>query len=432
MTGDVVKASMTSEGGFLPARLFARWGVWVAIAALLLLLPLVFRTGTGLTMMSLMGIAIVFSLSYNMLLGQTGMLSFGHAVYYGLGAYVVVHTINAITAARLPIPLPLMPLVGGLAGLLFGFIFGWVSTKRSGTAFAMISLGLAELVGSSALILRGFFGGEEGVTTNRAKLLRVFDWNFGPQIQVYYLIAFWCLVCMFLMYKLTRTPLGRMCNAVRDNAERAQFVGYNPQVIRFIAFCLSGFFAGVAGGLAAINFEIANSALFSAVQSGNVLLATFIGGAGYFFGPVVGAVLVSYLQVMLSDLTEIWQLYFGLMFIAVVMFAPAGIAGLVMMHLPLWKRGTLLKVLPSYLLALIPALLMISGLVLIVEMLFRISVKEGEEITIRFLNVHAPPTSPMLWISALALLIVGFVAFRMTWPIVSNAWSRASSEGGQA
>lgn len=432
MTGDVVKASMTSERGFFPTELFARWAVWIALAALLLVLPLVFKSGTALTMMSLMGIAIVFALSYNMLLGQTGMLSFGHAVYYGLGAYLVVHAINIVTAQRLPIPLPLMPLIGGLSGLFFGILFGWVSTKRSGTAFAMISLGLAELVGSSSLILRGFFGGEEGVTTNRAKLLRVFDWNFGPQIQVYYLIAFWCLLCMFLMYKITRTPLGRMCNATRDNAERVQFVGYNPQVVRFLAFCLSGFFAGIAGGLAAINFEIANSALFSAVQSGNVLLATFIGGAGFFFGPVIGAVLVSYLQVMLSDLTEVWQLYFGLMFIAVVMFAPQGLAGLVMMHATLVKRGTLMKVLPSYLVSFLPALAMTSGLILIIEMLFRISVKEGEALVIKPLGLNIPPTSPALWGVALVLLIGGGFLFRLTWPMVSNAWGRATSEGGAA
>src|SRR5260370_13918618 len=145
---------------------------------------------------------------------------------------------------------------------------------------------------------------------------------------------------MFLMYRFTRTPLGRMCNAVRDNAERVQFVGYNPQVVRFLAFCASGFFAGIAGGLAAIHFEIANSAYFSATQSGNVLLATFIGGSGYFFGPVIGAVLVTYLQIMLSDVTEIWQLYFGLLFIAMVMFAPQGIAVWLLMDLPRWsERG---------------------------------------------------------------------------------------------
>jgi branched-chain amino acid transport system permease protein len=429
MTGDVLKTPIAARPGVFTWPKLARGGVWIALALLLLVLPLVFRSGTALTVMSLMGISIVFALSYNMLLGQTGMLSFGHAVYYGLGAYIVVHAINNVTAMQLPIPLPLMPLVGGLAGLVFGFIFGWVSTKRSGTAFAMISLGLAELVGSSALILRGFFGGEEGVTTNRAKLLRVFDWNFGPQIQVYYLIAFWCLLCMVLMYKITRTPLGRMCNAVRDNAERAQFVGYNPQAVRFLAFCLSGFFAGIAGGLAAVNFEIANSTLFSAVQSGNVLLGTFIGGAGFFFGPVLGAVLVCYLQVMLSDLTEIWQLYFGLMFIAVVMFAPAGIAGLIMMHQPLWKRGTLPTVLPAYAVALIPAAAMTAGVILIVEMLFRIGVKEGEAAMLGVFGVHYPSTSSLLWSVAIALLVVGFLGFRMTWPVVANAWTRASNAG---
>jgi branched-chain amino acid transport system permease protein len=234
------------------------------------------------------------------------------------------------------------------------------------------------------------------------------------------------------MYKITRTPLGRMCNATRDNAERVQFVGYNPQVVRFFAFCLSGFFAGIAGGLAAINFEIANSALFSAVQSGNVLLATFIGGAGSFFGPVIGAVLVSYLQVMLSDLTEVWQLYFGLMFIAVVMFAPQGIAGLIMMHATLVKRGTLMQVLPSYLVSFLPALAMTSGLILIIEMVFRISVKEGEALVIRPLGLNMPPTSPVLWGIALALLIGGGFLFRMTWPVVSNAWGRATNDGAAA
>ena len=110
-------------------------------------------------------------------------------------------------------------------------------------------------------------------------------------------------------------------------------------------FCLSGLFAGVAGGLAAINFELANSALFSAAQSGNVLLATFIGGAGHFVGPILGAVLVTYLQNMLSDVTEVWQLYFGLLFIATVMYAPGGLAGLIMMHGPIWRAGALAGVL---------------------------------------------------------------------------------------
>src|SRR5215813_13727832 len=128
--------------------------VWGAIALAMIVLPLIFRQSFALSMLSQMGIAIIFALSYNMLLGQTGLLSFGHAVYYGLGAFFVVHAMNAIVRAKYPIPLPLVPFVGGIAGLAFAVIFGSVSTRRGGTAFAMISLGLAELVASSSLIVR--------------------------------------------------------------------------------------------------------------------------------------------------------------------------------------------------------------------------------------------------------------------------------------
>ena len=240
------------------------YGSWIAMAIALLALPYIFSSGGSLTTFSLIGISIIFSLSYNILLGQTGLLSFGHAVYYGLGGFLAIHAMNLIASSKLPVPLPLVPLIGGIAGLFFAAILGWVPTRRSRTAFAMISLGVAELVASSSLILRSFFGGEAGISANRTKLLRVFDWNFGPQIQIYYLVAFWTLLAVIAMYALTRTPLGRMCNAVRDNPERVQFVGYDPHVIRFLAFCFAGFFAGIAGALAAINFEIANSTYLGA------------------------------------------------------------------------------------------------------------------------------------------------------------------------
>ena len=354
----------------------------------------------ALTTFSLIGISIIFSLSYNILLGQTGMLSFGHAVYYGLGGFLVIHAINIIGANKLPIPLPLVPLIGGLTGLFFAALLGWVSTQRSGTAFAMISLGVAELIASSALILRTFFGGEAGISANRTKLLRVFDWNFGPQIQIYYLVAAWTLIAVIAMYALTRTPLGRMCNAVRDNPERVQFVGYDPHVVRYLAFCFAGFFAGIAGALAAINFEIANSAYLGAVQSGTVLFATYIGGVGFFIGPIVGAIFVTLLSLGLSDLTPVWQLYFGLIFIAVVMFAPGGITGLLMMHRPLLKGGTLGKVLPSYLIALVPTLAMIAGLVLAIETIVHHTVNPGEDPNIKAFGVSFNAASPIIWMIA--------------------------------
>lgn len=421
---DTLSPARAVESG-KPFVWIVAYGTWIVGAVIVLLLPFVFNSGGALTVMSLMGIAVIFALSYNMLLGQTGMLSFGHAVYYGLGAYFTIHAIKAATAAKLPIPLFFLPLVGALAGLAFAMVFGWVSTKRSGTAFAMISLGLAELVGSSSLILRSFFGGEEGVSTDRTKLLSLFGWNFGPQIQVYYLIAVWCVICAALMYALTQTPFGRMCNAVRDNPERVRFVGYNPQVVRFIAFCLSGLFAGVAGALVAINFELANSALFSAVQSGNVLLATFIGGAGHFIGPILGAVLVTYLQNMLADITEVWQLYFGLLFIATVLYAPGGLAGLIMMHRPAWRAGAFWSLLPSYALLLLPAALVAGGLILMVEMLAHWGLKSVEGPVMRSFGVAYNYKTWPPWLAAAAAIAIGGLLVRVVWPRVVAAWDRA-------
>ncbi len=401
------------------------YGIWVAAATCFLALPHIFTSGTALTMMSVMGVMIVFALSYNMLLGQTGMLSFGHAVYYGLGGFLVVHAMNTVVQGRLPVPVALVPLAGGLAGLAFGFIFGSVSTRRGGTAFAMISLGLGELVASSALILRSFFGGEEGITTNRTKLLPLFGFNFGPQIEIYYLIAAWCLLSMIAMYALTRTPFGRMCNAVRDNPERAEFIGYSTQRVRFIAFCLAGFFAGIAGGLAAVNFEIVNSVSVAAGQSGIVLLMTYIGGVGNFAGPVLGAILITYLQVMLSDATEVWQLYFGLLFIGMIMFAPGGIAGLLMMHQPLWRARVLHRVIPAYLLALVAGLVTLAGVCLAIEMTFRLTVRASEGSAMSYLHVPLDARSPLPWLVAALLGAGGFWLFRRTWPVVANAWSAA-------
>jgi branched-chain amino acid transport system permease protein len=398
---------------------------WIVTAIALLLLPRLFSSGGSLTTFSLIGISIIFSLSYNILLGQTGMLSFGHAVYYGLGGFLAIHGMNLIAGSKLPVPLPLVPLIGGITGLFSAALLGWVPTRRSGTAFAMISLGLAELVASSSLILRSFFGGEAGVSANRTMLFRVFGWSFGPQIQIYYLVAFWMLIAVFAMYALTRTPLGQMCNAVRDNPERVQFVGYDPHVIRYLAFCFAGFFAGIAGALAAINFEIANSAYLGAAQSGVVLFAAYIGGVEFFIGPIVGAIFVTYFSIALSDLTTVWQLYFGLFFIAVVLFAPGGITGLLMKHRPLVRAGTLVTVLRAYLLALVPTLAMIAGLILVIEIVVQHTLNAGEDAHTKAFGVHFNAASPLTWLLAATLIIGGFGVARRTWTCVANAWDEA-------
>jgi branched-chain amino acid transport system permease protein len=399
---------------------------WIVFAILLAVAPYIFTSGTSRTMLSIMALSIIFALSYNMLLGQTGLLSFGHAVYYGLGGFVAIHAMNTIVRNKYAIPLPVIPLVGGAAGLFFGIVFGSVSTRRAGTTFSMISLGLGELVASSALILRTFFGGEEGVTTNRSRLEPFLGYKFGAQIEVYYLIACWCFICVILMYAITRTPFGRMCNAVRENPERAEFVGYSARMVRFIAFSLAGLFAGVAGALAALNFEIMNTQSIGAVQSGLVLLMTFVGGAATFIGPIIGAVLIAFLQVTLSDITGAWQLYFGLLFIVVVMYSPGGIAGWLALHEPLYRAGQLGRLVPAYAINAIPLIVMIIGGILLIELANWALVKaetEGPETSVFHIPMNAYSIWP--WLVAIVLFLGGAFALRATWPRVQDAWGSA-------
>ncbi|MBN9078264.1 MAG: branched-chain amino acid ABC transporter permease [Rhizobiales bacterium 65-79] len=409
------------RGSFLAA-----YGIWIALAIVIAALPHIFSSGLALSMMSVMGTMIVFALSYNMLLGQTGLLSFGHAVFFGLGGFFAVHLMNALSGGEAPMPLIAFPLVGALAGLVFGIVVGAVATRRAGTAFAMITLGIGELVASSALILRSFFGGEEGISTDRTDLIQPFGLTFGPQIEVYYLIGAWCFVSMAAMYALTRTPFGRICNAVRENPERARFIGYNTQTVRFIAFSLSGLFAGIAGALAAINFEIMNSAQLGAAESGSVILMTYIGGIGNFAGPVIGAILVTYLQFTLSDITDVWQLYFGLLFIAVVMFAPNGIAGLLTLQEPLIRAGNLGRVSLYYPLAVVPALVALAGFSLMVEMTYRLSVGGSE---MSFLYVPLNARAPLPWLAAIVLLGGGGWLFLRGARKVGQVYGDAVQEG---
>ncbi|MFM8692023.1 MAG: branched-chain amino acid ABC transporter permease, partial [Limnohabitans sp.] len=299
-----------------------RWLIWSLFAVVLLVAPMIFKSNLSVTMLAQMGIAIIACLSYNMLLGQGGMLSFGHAVYTGLGSYMAMHALNVVSAGHLAIPVSLLPLIGGLSGMGFAVLLGWVTTRKSGTPFAMITLGVAELVFAMSLMFSEFFGGEAGVSGNRVAGQAFMGITFGPQIQIYYLIAIYTFVCVALMYAFTQTPLGRMLNAVRDNPERVEFIGYNTQLVRYLAFIIAGFFAGIAGGLGALNFEIVTAEVVGAARSGGYLLFTFLGGATFFFGPIIGGILMVIAFVLLSELTKAWLLYLGLIFLFMVMYAP--------------------------------------------------------------------------------------------------------------
>jgi branched-chain amino acid transport system permease protein len=399
---------------------------WILLAVALVVLPFVPGLDSNFmrSMLSQMSIAAIFALSFNMLLGQTGLLSFGHAVYFGLGGYIAIHAMRLINAG-MPVPMPLVPLFGAAGGLFFGLLIGSVTTKRAGTVFAMITLGLGELVVAASLMLTRFFGGEEGITANRTKGPHPFGLTFASQLSVYYIIAFWVFISIALMYAYTRTPLGRMCNAVRDNPERAEFVGYNPQRVRFITFAVSAMFAGIAGGLHAVNYEIVAAEALGAARSGAVLLMAFIGGIGTFAGPIVGAVVITWLQVSLSDYSTAWQLYLGLFFVIMVLFAPGGLTGLVLMHLPLARARLLHKVLPAYLVAVVPAFVMVLGAVFLLEINYRLATSPELGRKTTFFSIPVDMSTPWPWLAGVAVLAVGYLGFRRSMRLVAGAWSTA-------
>ncbi|UCU93153.1 branched-chain amino acid ABC transporter permease [Hydrogenophaga taeniospiralis] len=391
-----------------------RWIVWSLFALVLVFAPLVFGSNLSVTMLSQMGIAIIACLSYNILLGQGGMLSFGHAVYTGLGSYMAMHALNAATDGQIPIPVSLVPLVGGVAGLFFAVLFGYVTTKKAGTPFAMITLGMAELVFAMSLMFSEFFGGEAGVSGNRVVGDPFMGISFGPPIQVYYLIAVYTFVCVGLMFAFTRTPLGRILNAVRDNPERVEFIGYNTQKVRYLAFMIAGFFAGVAGGLGALNFEIVTAEVVGAARSGGYLLFTFLGGATFFFGPIIGGILMVLAFVLLSELTKAWLLYLGLVFLFMVMYAPGGIASLIMMNLRVASFGKLREVWVAYLALGVTALVVLLGGGAMVEMIYHLQLDAAMGDSVKYLGMELHSKTAGSWFGAAFVTLTGLGIFELT------------------
>ena len=400
-----------------------RWIIWGLFALVLGLAPLVFTSNLSGTMLAQMGIAIIACLSYNMLLGQGGMLSFGHAVYTGLGAFVAIHALNAISAGQSSVPVSLLPLVGGLAGMGFAVLLGFVTTKKSGTPFAMITLGVAELVFAMSLMFSDFFGGEAGISGNRVAGTSVWGITFGPQIQIYYLIACYTFVCVALMYAFTQTPLGRILNAVRDNPERVEFIGYNTQRVRYLAFIIAGFFAGVSGGLGALNFEIVTAEVVGTGRSGGYLLFTFLGGATFFFGPIIGGILMVLAFVLLSEFTKAWLLYLGLLFLFMVMYAPGGIASLIMMNLRVASFGKLRQIWVSYVGLLFTALVILIGAAAMVEMVYHLQLNSALGDNLKFMGVPLNAKGLDSWFGAIFVMLTGLGMFELARRQFLTEWS---------
>ena len=405
-----------------------RWLIWGLFLLVIIAAPLVFTSSLSRTMLSQMGIAIIVCLSYNILLGQGGMLSFGHAAYSGMGSFLAIHTLNRVTDGQFQLPVSLIPIVGGLAAALFAVLLGWVTTKKSSTTFAMITLGIGELVWAMSLMFPEFFGGEGGISGNRVTGSSPMGITFGPQIQLYYLIGIYTFVCTALMFAFTRTPLGRMLNAVRDNPERVEFVGYDTQMVRYLAFIVAAFFAGISGGLATLNFEIVTSEVVGAYRSGAYLLFTFLGGATFFFGPIIGGILMVLAFVLLSEFTKAWLLYLGLIFTFMVMYAPGGFASLIMMNVRVAAFGMLRRIWASYLALGLLALVIFGGAGAMIEMVYHLQLNAamGDELT--FFGVSLNARSVNSWFGSAFVALTGLALFELARRQFKREWNAIQTE----
>jgi branched-chain amino acid transport system permease protein len=378
-------------------------------------------------------IAALFALAFTLAMGQAGMLSFGHAAYYGLGAYAALHLMLAVEKKLIGFPTPLIPLGGAVVGFVFGLIFGWFATQRAGVYFSMVTLALAELLFTLAPTWSSIFGNESGLSTIRGT-----SWglSFGPDIHVYYLTLAWALLSAWCMWAFTRTPLGRLALALRDNEHRVKFLGFNTHIARTIIFAISCMFTGIAGALMAIANESANYTIFGAAASSSVVLQTFIGGAGTFFGPALGAAVMTFFARVTSDLTRSWLLYQGLIFVLIMLFAPDGIGGLISMHARRLKAGGWKQLAVPYVMAFVVGLLLVAGVVYAVESIHVVltdgyiaqrRAAGGGWVPFKLFGTILDPRSPITWAIPVLLLAAGALLLRPVMRLTQRAWLKATT-----
>jgi branched-chain amino acid transport system permease protein len=403
--------------------------------AILLVAP-VFLSPNMLAAFITMMIAALFALAFTLAMGQAGMLSFGHAAYYGLGAFAAIHVMVAVEKKLFFFPTPLVPVAGGAIGFLFGLAFGWFATQRTGVYFSMVTLALAELLYTLAPVWNTVFGAESGIQTERGPS---WGFTFGPDIEVYYLTLAWFALSAWCLWAFARTPLGRLALALRDNEHRVRFLGFNTHLARTLIFAISCLFTGVAGALLAISKESGNYELFGPSNSANVVLQTFIGGAGTFFGPAFGAAVMTFFARVTSDLTRSWLLYQGLIFVLVMLFMPQGLGGIISLHARRLKAGGWKALVLPYLVCLACAALLLTGGVFTIESLHAVLTDAyaakrmaamGAWVPYQLFGQSFDPLGPVTWTIPIALLALGGLLLPLAIRLTNRAWLLATGATG--
>ncbi len=298
--------------GFTKAQLFA-FGLMVAFIAIspFYLYPVF--------LMKLLCFAL-FACAFNLLIGYVGLLSFGHAAYFGMGGYLAGHS-----AKVWGLPPELSILIGGAVGALLGLVIGWIAIRRQGIYFAMITLAFAQMV-YFFCVQADFTGGEDGIQSiPRGMLFGMFD--LRSDMNMYWMTAGVFLIGFLMVHRIVHSPFGMVLKSIRENEPRAISLGYRADDYKLVAFVLSAGLAGVAGGLKSIVFGIATLTDVFWTMSGEVVLMSLVGGLGTIFGPVIGAAVIITMQNYLAEFGAWVTVIQGAIFVLCVLAFRRGVVG---------------------------------------------------------------------------------------------------------
>jgi branched-chain amino acid transport system permease protein len=262
----------------------------------------------------------LFACAFNLLLGYVGLLSFGHAAFFGMGSYVA-----AWTAKNWGFSAELAILLGGFTGGLLGLALGFIAIRRQGLQFAMVTLALAQIVYFFCL-QAPFTGGEDGIQqVPRSALFGLI--SMQSDMAMYWLVTVIFLACFLFIHRIVHSPFGQVLKAIRENEPRATSLGYRTDDYKLMAFVLSTFLSGIAGGTKALVFGIATLTDVHSAMSGEVVLITLLGGLGTIFGPVVGALVVTAMENYLAQFGAWVTVTQGVIFVVCVLAFRRGVIG---------------------------------------------------------------------------------------------------------
>jgi len=304
-----------------------KWILWIVLLAVLAIYPKLFGiyyTNLFVTF----AVFAIFSVSFNLLLGYTGLLSFGHAMFFGAGGYGTALALKHIQG------LPLLPavLIGLVSGVILSLILCPLVVRVSGTAFAMLHLAFGQLMHMLAYKLRGITGGEDGIggfPIPPFSIPGVVSINMRAPENFYYFAIIVLGVSLWIMWFFTKTPFGQIQVGVRDNAMRINYLGFKVPQTKAVVYVVAGAFAGVAGSIYALFQNLISAGALDIFTSFAPITMTMVGGIGSFFGPVLGAAIIQMIEELTTRFTEQVELVVGLILILVILFVPMGFVGLV-------------------------------------------------------------------------------------------------------